>query len=1068
MIEKTLPNTVQRVQEPDCPEPARDFVQLRSLKRQLMEELHLSWQKGNPVEPEALLGRWPGDAETDPDVASLLFQDYCQRQQSGDQISPEEYQSHFRSHRGPLAGLWDRQAFFRSIGGDSVGSSLVLSLPEVGDDILGFRLRRELGRGSFARVFCARQAALADRPVVVKVSAIDGNEPQTLAQLQHTNIVPIYSVHDDAAAGLRVVCMPYFGGAALSRILNEVWSHSDAPRHGSELIRALARCDTKAAGPDGTLLESSNPVGCPGKTRADGTPVAILSSLDYVQASAWIVARLAEALQHAHERGVLHRDIKPSNVLLSADAQPMLLDFNLAQSSKDSNAKLMATLGGTVAYMAPEHLRALAGRDPSLAGCVDQRADVYALGMVLYEMLTGSRPFDQSGSYSPMPGLIEAMAAERARHTPSLRAQSPNMPWTLESILRKCLAPDPSDRYRSAADFADDLKRFLEDRPLAHAPELSWAERIGKFIRRHPRLATAASVSAAASVVLGVGAAAWYETAKRLDIAQAAEAREVARRFDSGADEARCLVNTGSDFGDHVREGMRKCQDTLALFGVLERDDWQQQPFWQKLDAERQRVTAEEARELLMLLARARVYLSSGPRLRDASQEAAGIIAELCGPQQCSSLAYHGARYCKCQADSGLATAARQAACRNALALLDRAEHISNLNSSRALCLDRAWYLEGLGDDRAASAARNLAKSASQSDAGDCYLAAQSHFQELNYHAAAVELRHALALNPRHFWCHLMLGTCHFELQDPILAADEFRTCMTLWPESAQSYFHHALALQQLNKHREALEDYSEALRYDPDFKEAYYNRGLVHLNLNKPLVALADFDAAIAKGQDGIAVHGGRGLALEALARHTEADAAFARAWQCGDSSIPAKSIPMKLAYGFAIGQRLPEQAMAAFMTVLDRDPRNARALYGNAMLLARPKRDSEAALASLTLALEANPGLIEARCARANILAYRGEWERAREEADRCVKDQPSGLVLYGAACVYALCAQKCPEQWAPILETRAIELLREAVSHGYGSNLLAHDQDLAGIRHHPKFDVLWQRVSRTRVDR
>src|SRR5262249_7343320 len=155
----------------------------------------------------------------------------------------------------------------------------------------------------------------------------------------------------------------------------------------------------------------------------------------------------------------------------------------------------MATLGGTVAYMAPEHLRALAGRDHALIGHVDERADIYALGMVLYEMLTGCRPFDQSGSYSPMPWLIEAMAVGRAQDTPSLRARRPDVPWSLESILRKCLAPERSDRYRSAADLADDLRRFLEDRPLAHAPELSWAERMGKFVRRHPRLATAASIS---------------------------------------------------------------------------------------------------------------------------------------------------------------------------------------------------------------------------------------------------------------------------------------------------------------------------------------------------------------------------------------------------------------------------------------------------------------------------------------------------------------------------------------------------------------------------------------------
>ena len=162
----------------------------------------------------------------------------------------------------------------------------------------------------------------------------------------------------------------------------------------------------------------------------------------YIHAAVWIVSRLAEALQHAHERGVLHRDIKPSNILLAADGQPMLLDFNLAETRTTPQAAAM--LGGTVAYMAPEHLRALAGRDPALARQVDQRADIYSLGMVLYEMLAGKSPFDQSASYSPLPALIEAMAVERSQTVPSLRKQRADVPWSLESIARKCLAPSPS------------------------------------------------------------------------------------------------------------------------------------------------------------------------------------------------------------------------------------------------------------------------------------------------------------------------------------------------------------------------------------------------------------------------------------------------------------------------------------------------------------------------------------------------------------------------------------------------------------------------------------------------
>ena len=381
-----------------------DFVAARSLKRQLLAELRTSWQAGKPIPPEELLGRWPVNAEADPDVASLLIEDYRQQRRQGQQLTSEEYSHRFPGQRDSLAGLLQHQAFLLSC-----GSGRMLALPAAGDELFGFRLLEELGRGSYARVFLAQQKELAARPVVVKVSAIDGDEPQRLAQLQHTHIVPIYSVHEDARAGLRIVCMPYFGGASLAQVLRALSAQTDRPAHGRELVAALSA----ARGPLSPADEAA--------PTTDGEPLALWARLSYVNAVAWIVACLAEALQHAHQRGILHRDLKPSNILLNADGQPMLLDFNLAENLLEENAQVVATVGGTVAYMAPEHLLALATRDRVLVRRVDQRADIYGLGMVLYEALTGRCPFEQSGSYSPLPSQIEAMAL---KHAPALRRRS--------------------------------------------------------------------------------------------------------------------------------------------------------------------------------------------------------------------------------------------------------------------------------------------------------------------------------------------------------------------------------------------------------------------------------------------------------------------------------------------------------------------------------------------------------------------------------------------------------------------------------------------------------------------
>ncbi len=489
MSEHTTPDGSQPVLRREDVTVEVSYLEARRRKLEVLSELSSPRADGSRPTPEDVLPHWPADPDLDVDVASVLFEDFCQRRSQGEQPSLDDYEKRFPAQKNSLADLVRQQDFFRSVGGISGSAGGGLRLPEVGESLFGFRLCDQLGRGAFARVYLAQQADLASRPVVLKVSAIHGDEPQTLAQLQHTNIVPIYSVHEDARAGIRAVCMPYFGGASLSAVLQRLRGDSK-PATGAAFLTALGEAShTATAG-----RACPTPVG---QAPPAAPPYADLS---FIRATAWIVARLAEALQHAHERGVLHRDIKPSNVLIDRDGLPLLLDFNLAHDLNNEQAR--ATVGGTVAYMAPEHLRALAARDPALARQVDRRADLYSLGMVLFEMLAGESPFDQSASYTPLPALIEAMALERGHTVPSLRKKRPDVPWSLESIARKCLMPDPVQRYQRAGELAEDLQCFLTDLPLEHAPELSLRERGAKWLRRHPRLASSGSVGTAAAVLL--------------------------------------------------------------------------------------------------------------------------------------------------------------------------------------------------------------------------------------------------------------------------------------------------------------------------------------------------------------------------------------------------------------------------------------------------------------------------------------------------------------------------------------------------------------------------------------
>src|SRR5262249_53010497 len=180
-----------------------------------------------------------------------------------------------------------------------------------GDQFLGFELERELGRGTFARVFLAKQESLADRPVALKVSLNLLGEDKKLARLQHAHIVPIYSVHEHEQ--FRAICMPYFGGFTLDKLASRVKQDDVLPVTGQVIADLLA---------EGGAAGSSQPAEISARER--------FAAMNYSDAIACIGARLAEGLAHAHDRGLVHRDLKPANMLLTAEGQPMLLDFNVS------------------------------------------------------------------------------------------------------------------------------------------------------------------------------------------------------------------------------------------------------------------------------------------------------------------------------------------------------------------------------------------------------------------------------------------------------------------------------------------------------------------------------------------------------------------------------------------------------------------------------------------------------------------------------------------------------------------------------------------------------------------
>ena len=225
------------------------------------------------------------------------------------------------------------------------------SLPEVGTQFLNFHLIAELGRGSYGCVYLARQGDLANRLVALKITIDLLGEDQKLAQLQHTNVVPVYSTHQ--AGSFQAVCMPYFGSTTLADALRSIRAQGSIPLSGKIVADTVrARQAELRSNQEVRALEKEN-----------APAVQLLAQASYVDAVLWLVERLTDGLIHAHERGILHQDLKPANILLTDEGQPMLLDFNLSADVKLAAGLGELRAGGTLPYMAPEQLEALRGAD---------------------------------------------------------------------------------------------------------------------------------------------------------------------------------------------------------------------------------------------------------------------------------------------------------------------------------------------------------------------------------------------------------------------------------------------------------------------------------------------------------------------------------------------------------------------------------------------------------------------------------------------------------------------------------------------------------------------------------
>jgi serine/threonine protein kinase len=413
------------------------------------------------------------EAKTERDPLEVLAAEYMERLRQSQSPSAEEYAAKHPSLAEEIRELFPTIALTerlkakqaRSSGGRA---SLGAAQPKrLGD----FRLIREIGRGGMGVVFEAEQESLGRR-VAVKVLPrqvlLDEKylkrferEARIAANLHHTNIVEVFGVGEQD--GFHYYVMQYIQGFGLDALIPEV----------AKVVRGRAGSMPAAPASPGVGSHPETDSAVAGARHLLGEEGWRTGRMGWVywQSVARIGLQAADALHYAHGQGTLHRDIKPANLLLDALGTVWLADFGLAKAAQSEDVSVSNDLVGTLRYMAPEQFR----------GSTDHRADIYSLGLTLYELLVLRPAYEEADRSRLMQRITEGPP-------PAPGSFKREIPRDLETIIIKAISHDASQRYQSAEAMANDFRCFLEDRPI-QARRAGPVERLGRWCRRNKALA---------------------------------------------------------------------------------------------------------------------------------------------------------------------------------------------------------------------------------------------------------------------------------------------------------------------------------------------------------------------------------------------------------------------------------------------------------------------------------------------------------------------------------------------------------------------------------------------------
>jgi eukaryotic-like serine/threonine-protein kinase len=879
--------------------------------------------------------------------------------------------------------------------------SAAVGTPRVGYRFGDFQLLAILGRGSFSTVFLATQYGLASRYVALKVVRRPLDEPTHLARLQHTGIVPLYSVH--RIGSYSALCMPYFGSATLADWLGSSESHS---RNGQSLVGTVQSAQMRV-----TTISASDPdASMDGKevekirlwNSSGAQPLEKLRSFDTRYSALWLTQRLTAALAHAHERGVIHGDLKPANVLLRNDGEPALIDFNL---SKGFGRNSDAWAGGTLPYMSPEQLQALLGQTVQ----IDATSDVYSLGVMLFELVEERLPF--SPPLSQADSDITLALANRRKSAAFNRSTATH---GLMSIIRKCLRFSPRERYASALLLLEDVERELAHRPLVHARESLIFGGLPKLVRRYPRIFSAGPVALVSLLVIGLFASQAFmgwkrsqilETHSRLARFQDESKLLMAEMVDPIPTQWESLLSKASRLTEDLLAGKSSSDDPSSLkqYGIA------------LLRLSPEELAATHAELVQFCLAVTALTCGSVTEITSSQRAHLQQVIESC---------------------AALPGSTEEAILLKRLSELFESNETDiqvRFESMMRSLEDRLDTTVAVGNQRGLiellQARTNVRQGLARS--------AMERLQSIDVHAVPAYL----------YW--MVSGDTHLQLQQFEAAMQSYGLAVGASPKSIAAFVQRAEAALQLRNFKSAEEDYARAIELMPTVASLYMRRALLREKLGNVDAAIGDMNRAL-----DLEPKSNRMLLARARMHHrADHRDPYLQDFKSGLTTTP-KNVEDWVSRALAQLPRYPEKAKKDLQEALAIDADSQMALQNLAHVESEHLHDMAAAKAALDKILQLNAESEGARAGRSVLLARQSRVDECMQDLKLLAHHEPRLLpsTLYLMGCAHALISSKNQES-----SELAMRLIALALRRGYGSDVIATDPDLDSLRELPLFSTL-----------